>query len=94
MCQWDFQVDEPVPAAPAHSSIAHLVDILPRRAGAGDSLRVLAWDYGVSHESIRRALAGRDPATHPAANLAGIGGGHVPTSHHSGSPTSPAALAP
>jgi hypothetical protein len=58
ICQWDFDVDEPVLAAPARSSVAHLVDILSRRAAAGESLRVLARDYGVSHESIRRALSG------------------------------------
>jgi hypothetical protein len=57
MCQWDFDVDEPVPDAPARSSVAHLVDILTRRAAAGESLRLLARDYGVSHESIRRALS-------------------------------------
>jgi hypothetical protein len=57
MCQWDFDVGEPVPAPLSRSSVADEVDAVAQGAASGNSLRMLAREYGVSHGSIRRAIA-------------------------------------
>jgi hypothetical protein len=64
MCPWDFDVDEPVPAAPRRSSIAADANINAQRAAAGDSLQLL-----VLRSSSEAAITAAVPA-HPLAYTA------------------------
>lgn len=55
--QWDFPVDEPVPLAKwRQRRVDADLPTVTRRLEAGETLRVIATDYGVSHETLRRAL--------------------------------------
>jgi hypothetical protein len=56
MFQWDFVVDEPLPTGSSRSSLVRNLDIIRERVAAGESLRMIGRDYGVSYESVRRVL--------------------------------------
>jgi hypothetical protein len=56
MCQWDFAVDEPLPTGSSRASLLNQVDIIRERVAAGESLRTIGHAYGVSYESVRRAI--------------------------------------
>jgi hypothetical protein len=62
MYQWDFAVDEPVPTDRFRSSLPKNIDIIRARIAAGESLRTLGHNFGVSYESVRRAIRSAAPA--------------------------------
>ena len=62
--QWDFPVDEPV-SLPAyrHRRLEESVAAIAIRVECGESLRTIAREYGVSHETLRKALKRHGRAT-------------------------------
>jgi hypothetical protein len=56
MYQWDFAVDEPLPTRSSRVSLMTDLGIIRERVAAGESLRTIGHAYGVSYESVRRAI--------------------------------------